>query len=862
MVFEKAPANQIGSLIQKSAAFALGLTILACAARAQEMFPFVIPATALPPSNSIVDVSWLNAEPAGKNGFVTPRDGHFADGAGKRIRFLGVNFTFASAFPSHQEAEKIAARLSSLGINVVRFHHMDHHWAPNGIWKRLKAWKNVLDPDQLDRLDYFIAQLKARGIYSDLNLHVSRNYWEGDDFPDGLTPEERQAKLPSFGKGLDMINDHMIAMQRDYARALLSHFNPYTKTAYAKEPAVAMVEINNENSLLQLNVADLPEYYRNDILGKWNAWLKARYGSADKLTAAWGGSVPLGDNLAPGNWTGQGMEDFTLSQTNGEVRVSLTRLAGESWHAQIYQLGLTLQEGRVYTLEFSARSSSPRKLPVDVRLQNADWHNCGLSETAVLGNDWRAFSYGFRAVRVEPSAVRVGFVLGQGPMGDFSIRDLTLRSGGDIGLKPGESLEAGTIGEAAHPESTPRHTDWIRFLAGTERVYAAGMRDFLKKDLGVRANIIESQASYGELAGCYRESANDYVDMHSYWQHPRFPRAAWDRADWLIDNTPLTGSKEAGASLGPLGFYRVAGRPFAVSEYDHPAPSHYSAEMFPMLASFGAVQDWDALFQFDYGGTNRDSGRIDGFFSLQQHPGKLAFLPAAALMFRHGDVSPAAGVALLSIPANGVDELMADGVSMADAWKQGGVRLSESVGRRFSVRFAADKSLASPRASRTGESGSAIDWDSSAGLYTVDAPAAKAVVGRCAGRTTRLTDAEFDVQPNARHFAVLTLSAADSKPLASSRRLLLVAAGNVENTGMRWNANHTSVGADWGAAPTLCEGIGAKVTLTTDAKDLKVFVLDASGARAGEVPATLAEGRLTFEIGTKFRTLWYEIAPE
>jgi hypothetical protein len=34
----------------------------------------------------------------------------------------------------------------------------------------------VLDKDQLDRLDFFIVELKKRGIYSDLNLNVGRAY--------------------------------------------------------------------------------------------------------------------------------------------------------------------------------------------------------------------------------------------------------------------------------------------------------------------------------------------------------------------------------------------------------------------------------------------------------------------------------------------------------------------------------------------------------------------------------------------------------------------------------------------------------------------------------------------------------------
>ena len=80
---------------------------------------------------------------------------------------------FGANFPTHEDAEKVAGRMAKFGINCVRFHHMDMQTAPTGIFA---ADGRTLDPDRLDRLDYFIAQLKAHGIYADLNLHVSRTY--------------------------------------------------------------------------------------------------------------------------------------------------------------------------------------------------------------------------------------------------------------------------------------------------------------------------------------------------------------------------------------------------------------------------------------------------------------------------------------------------------------------------------------------------------------------------------------------------------------------------------------------------------------------------------------------------------------
>jgi hypothetical protein len=622
---------------------------------------------------------------------------------------------------------------------------------------------------------------------------------------------------------------------------------------------VAIVEINNENSLLQLKVAFLPEYYRAEVVRKWHNWLQARYGSTDKLVAAWGGNVELGPNLLPPRPTFQGGQFFAVTNgPAGETRVTVLKVPEVSWHAQLHWGGLTLEEGQLYTVEFSARSDQPRRLALSTRLNKADWHNCGLAEDADLGPQWKTFSHVFRPSRVEPGAVRLDMVVGSGPVGGFAIKDLTLRRGGSLGLKPGESLEARNIEPPSRTQSSPRGLAWTRFLAETERAYTDGMRAFLKKDLGVKAAIIDTQASYGGIAGTYRESFNDFIDMHAYWQHPSFPGRPWDGANWTIRNTPMVDDK-SGGNLARLAAYRLAGKPYTVSEYDHPAPSHYSAEMFPMMASFAAFQDWDGFFQFDWGGTEFDSGRIRGYFAMQQHPAKLAFMPAAALMFRRGDVPTARGLARLSIPVGQVEEFTADNLSMNEAWQRAGLKTADLLQQRLEVRFAATEKLA---LETKPASGSPLAWDPEAGLYTVDAPAAKAVVGRCTVRTTSLNGAEFDVRSNPKNFAAISLNAVDGQPLANSKRLLLAAIGKVENTGMRWNGDYTSVSTNWGTAPTLCEGIAAKVVMATSARRLKVYALGGDGARATEIPVTLSAGKLAFDIGPQFKTLWYEIVSE
>ena len=238
-------------------------------------FEFVIPG--LDATQTPVDMSFLNPEPAGAAGFVRIENAYFVDGAGKRLKLLGTNLTFASAFPDKDVSPKIAAHMRKLGINVVRFHHMDNRSAPSGLW--LEGQKG-LDPEQMDKLDWLIYQFKEHGIYTNINLHVSRSY-------PGL-PRDIPRTF-NYGKCLDHFYRPFIEMQKEYAHDLLTHKNPYTGNTYVQEPAVLCVEINNENTLLRNwdSYLDLPEPFKGALLEQWHSWLEERYCCTEELRDAW-----------------------------------------------------------------------------------------------------------------------------------------------------------------------------------------------------------------------------------------------------------------------------------------------------------------------------------------------------------------------------------------------------------------------------------------------------------------------------------------------------------------------------------------------------------------------------------------------
>jgi hypothetical protein len=77
---------------------------------------------------------------------------------------------------------------------------------------------------------------------------------------------------------------------------------------------------------------------------------------------------------------------------------------------------------------------------------------------------------------------------------------------------------------------------------------------------------------------------------------------------------------------------------------------------------------------------------------------------------------------------------------------------------------------------------------------------------------------------------------------------------------MKWkNAEKSSVGRDWGSAPSLVEGIPANITYAKTASKIAVWALDEKGNRKDQIPVASINGRQQFTIKPQWKTLWYEI---
>ncbi len=833
--------------------FAL-LALFAVTASAADLFPFVLPWDDASPS--ITNISaWLE-KPAGRDGFVSVKDGHlFANG--KRLRIFGVNMAFGANFPTHADAEKVAARMAKFGINCVRFHHMDNQPAPGGVWAKDMR---TLDPGQLDKLDYFIAELKKNGIYADLNLHVSRTY------PD--RPRAEKVGNEDYDKGVDNFCAAMIALQKDYARDLLTHVNAYTKNAYIAEPAVALIEINNENALLTSwhygALDSIAAPYREELTALWKKWLREKYPTDEKLIAAWSdGAKPAGPELLKNGNFARGLDDWfvekheganaTENVENGALKIAVASAAKEGWHVQFSQGGLAPAANETYAATFRAKSDAAHKLYVNLGQAHEPWKIIA-SESVTLSPEWKTFTVLLKTSEADDKA-RLGISGLGSAAGKYEFADFSLRTAALDGSVPRSSFTHADY--AAHTEAAQR--DWFAFLWSLEEKYWPEMYAFIREDLKAQSLIVGTQLGWSPFP---IQQKMDVIDSHAYWQHPDFHGKGWNADDWTVKNIPMAG-REDGGTLPGLALQRVAGKPYICTEYSHPAPNEFAAEGFPLLCAYAALQDWDGIFAFAYSHRTDDWDKryFPSFFDIDQHPVKMATLPASVAMFMRGDVSAEMDTAAATVsctfdsakerarlfgPRIGADSF---GVPRQFAFqKSAAVRLGANTEE---WKWTGEKTTFGWR-SGTKE----LIWNPNEKLVRITSARSKAVI--------EANDWDDDLGDGCRihptiERSTILFTVIDGDDFKSARRILITATGRAANTDMKWTSDaHESVGRNWGRAPSLVEGIAAKITLPVSGKKMKAWALDERGQRRDEIPLTNG----TLEIGPQYRTLWYEVAAE
>ena len=841
------------------------------------LFPFVVPGDDV--SGGVTDMSFLNDRPADR--LVTVKDGHFYAG-NQRIRFWGMNNDYDANYPTHEQAEMLARRFAKLGMNLLRITHTDQQYAPRGLFDPAFKGEMRLDPERMERLDYFIAELKKRGIYVELSLHIGHLKLMGKK---GI-PAVGDGRY-SFGFGLPLWNERFIEAEKQYARDFFGHVNRYTGKPYTEEPAVAFMEIINENGILcAWPRGHIKRTWSGalvaDLQAAWNGYLKRRYQTTDALRQAWakGARVDSGELLRNPAFA-QGTEGWSLecvAPSTGSLSVSkdghngkpcvvatCEPKPGPTWRVNLHQTGLAVEKGATYQLSFAAKADTPVELRVSLTQGYSPWGSLGLAMQPSVTKTWQTFSQCFVGQESESRGrlmINIGQIKNRLHFADFSLQKV-----GITGLTKDEGLEAGSVALPLTPADCLARTpqvarDFVDFLHEVDDRYFTTIAAYLKNDLGCKHPIKGTQAN-SDYSSLFTQAKGDFIDTHGYWQHPR---NAPDPRNWTIANVPTVNG--LGGTVVGLASCRIKGKPFNVSEYGHPAPNTYASEEIPTVTSFAALQDWDGVTLFTYALRQPFvTDMIPGFFEHKSHPTKLVTMPFGALAFRRADVAAAKEEVSVGItlddarqctPRNVKNESLAaeKGATWLDAFTH---RLSLTLGSAALPKFQpAGQTVA---VSDTGE----LTFDvtkKDAGVLVVNSARAKAVIGFGAGKTFDLGDVVLQPGPTMQKgFSVITASVVSGKDFRSAgTKVLLTATGYVENTGMGWNADKTSVGDQWGKGPVLCEGI--PFVLILKAKGAKAWALDPRGQRAGPVTAEATAEGVILRLGPQYKTLWYEVEVE
>lgn len=236
----------------------LFLFLSALSVQAETWHPFLMKWDRAP-----VNLSFLLDPPAGKHGFLGVKGNRFVFEDGAEFRIWGTTLTGSGCFPPPDRSPAIAERLYRFGINLVRFHQLDADWADPNLFSRDGEKKELLNPQAMDRLDYFLYQLESRGIYAWLDGLSARRLRSGEGIESGNL-------LPPGWKGYIYIDPELQRLYQQYLQALWSHRNRYTGRQYRDSPSIVLSELFHDNNL-KLDQPRL-QPYAGRFLDSWNRY--------------------------------------------------------------------------------------------------------------------------------------------------------------------------------------------------------------------------------------------------------------------------------------------------------------------------------------------------------------------------------------------------------------------------------------------------------------------------------------------------------------------------------------------------------------------------------------------------------------
>ncbi len=255
----------------------------------------------------VLDLSYLNEDIAGENGFVQmSADGDsFITENGGPIRFWGVGGGDDTRSMSNTEIQLFARFLARRGVNMIRFHGRIH-----------SVSDDIMQPntDEVEAIWKLVAAMKNEGIYTTIspfwpnfvgNIPES---WELGDYTGGGDP---WAVL--------YFDQNFQEAYKNWLTYLYTETNPHTGVPLKDEPAVGLIQMLNEDGVFFWTIQSVKPSLMAEMERQFYDWLVEKYGSIAAAQAAWDNLPPEeADNAAEGRMGLYIIFDATQPQSGGK----------------------------------------------------------------------------------------------------------------------------------------------------------------------------------------------------------------------------------------------------------------------------------------------------------------------------------------------------------------------------------------------------------------------------------------------------------------------------------------------------------------------------------------------------------------
>ena len=389
---------------------------------------------------------------------------------------------------------------------------------------------------------------------------------------------------------------------------------------------------------------------------------------------------------------------------------------------------------------------------------------------------------------------------------------------------------------------------FLKFLIDIQGETHADIYDFCKKELKMKALLtscnFQSQTFLVDLRG-----RMDFADNHMYHAHPVFGGKAWGSKTMYSQTSPLASLAALPRGLMPS---RIAGKPYWSTEFNYCKPNRARYEGAALMGAYCALQDWNGIYRFAYShnfSRIRDMRPQSEQFDGSVNPVMQLSDRVISAMFLRGDVSVARNSFCHTINTNYLDQkvpvefhanfsklglvsrisskmpsapLPEDAKELQDISRFSGV--PQEIAREWQNAVKYERA-----ASDTKE----IFIDGKKRQFIVNTPLTESVsLLSGALRAGKVLSVK-----NAKYPQCATLISLDGKPLAESRRMVLLHFGNsVEQGVVQSDKGDMTLIEKKGTFPLLMHNISADITLNVGGKEpFEVYALNFDGSRQGTV---------------------------